>query len=1189
MAVREQPAPAAALPTDAPALLAGLVTVAAWSSAFVGIRSAGHSLSPGSIALGRLLVCSVLLGVVAIWRREPLPARRDLLTIAAFGVLWLGVYSVSLNAAERRVDAGTAAMLVNLGPILIALLAGLVLHEGFPRALFAGMAVAFGGCALIGAGSAGSGSRAGLGIALCLVAACAYAVAVVVQKTVLARVSPFEAWLGCTAATIACLAFAPTPGGRCGGREHERAALDGLPRRGTDGARVRDVGVRARPDERRPDGVADLSRPAGRDPARLAAPRRTAGVAGDRRRRRLPRRRRDRPAPLAPVAETEVVAHPEDAGEPPHGGLCSGDLNRKLERPAQLHVPVVHRNGDGAGRDLRLRLERARDRALQLLVASAIALGRYDRQLVSDEWDPGGTERSLCRRPLLTERLDDPAQDDDAVVDPHSYPGCVEPGIPIELRVHQADECGLRARHRATVSSAPSRPHRGPFGSRAQRSGKPAGQPNAVGATADSRGAALAHTGAMSADTVSVLEGNTFVVSGRNGDVDGSPAEPHGLFHRDTRFISRLLLTVGGQTLQPLSTDDLQYFDAQFFLVPGTGSAYTDATLSVQRRRLVGDGGFDEELTVMNHAQDPVQVEIRIEVDADFADLFEVKDAKLAKKGEVYRRIETDKLVLGYRRESYVRETWIRPHGAGAEIDESGVTFRPEIAVHGSWRGRIEVVAAVDGTAAGHAHAKYQPGDDARPAGGPPGRQPTLQELLAFAPRLETNWHPLRLTYLRSIVDVAALRFYPFEGSDEAVPAAGLPWFQTLFGRDSVITSFQALPFVPQLAAATLRVLGGLQGTKVDDFRDEEPGKIPHELRFGELTVFKERPHSPYYGSADATPLFLILLDEYERWTADSDLVRELEPAARAALGWIDDFGDRDGDGYVEYERRNTETGLENQCWKDSWNSIMWPDGTLATLPRATCEIQGYVYDAKRRIARLAREVWGDVPLSVELDAQADKLKSQFNHDFWLDGQGYYALALDGEKRPVDTLTSNIGQLLWSGIAEPEMAARCVEHLLGERLNSGWGVRTMAEGEGGYNPIGYHLGTVWPHDNSLIAAGLRRYGYDEGAARLAKSILEAAEYFLGRLPETFAGYARSQTHFPVEYPTACSPQAWSTGTPLLLLRVLLGLEPGGDGVKVDPVLPAGVKQLALYGVNCPSGRADAVADEAPVAAVPDHG
>jgi glycogen debranching enzyme len=323
--------------------------------------------------------------------------------------------------------------------------------------------------------------------------------------------------------------------------------------------------------------------------------------------------------------------------------------------------------------------------------------------------------------------------------------------------------------------------------------------------------------------------------------------------------------------------------------------------------------------------------------------------------------------------------------------------------------------------------------------------------------------------------------------------------------------------------------------------------------------------------------LFLILLDEYERFTGDTERVRRLEPNARAALAWIDEDGDRDGDGYVEYERRNTETGLENQCWKDSWNSILVADGTLAKAPRATCELQGYAYDARRRSARLAREVWQDDELAAKLDRQADELRRSFNRDFWLDDRAYYALALDGDKKPVDALTSNIGHLLWSGIVDEDRADSVVAHLLGPRLFSGWGVRTMAEGDGGYNPIGYHQGTVWPHDNSLIAAGLRRYGYDKEAAIISFAILEAAQYFLGRLPETFAGYPRSLTDYPVEYPTACSPQAWATATPLLLLRVLLGIEAGDSAIEQNPVLPDRIEELALRGLPGPAGSYDAVA------------
>jgi glycogen debranching enzyme len=455
------------------------------------------------------------------------------------------------------------------------------------------------------------------------------------------------------------------------------------------------------------------------------------------------------------------------------------------------------------------------------------------------------------------------------------------------------------------------------------------------------------------------------------------------------------------------------------------------------------------------------------------------------------------------------------------------------------------------------------------------GMATDLEEWLSVAPRLSCQWSWLERIYKRSLVDLAALRFYQHMIPGKSLPAAGLPWFMTIFGRDSLITSLQALPFTPELAETTLLTLAVWQGETIDDFRDEEPGKIIHELRYGEMTAFEERPQSPYYGTADATPLFLILLDEYERWTGNSQLVCMLEMEARDALTWIDTYGDRDGDGYIEYDRRNKQTGLENQCWKDSWNSMLFADGSLSRLPRATCEIQGYVYDAKLRSARLARQFWNDPALAERLEQDAAALKRRFNQDFWIPDRNFFALALDGDGRKVDSLTSNIGHLLWSGIVEDDKVQACVDHLMGDRLFSGWGVRTMAEGEGGYNPIGYHVGTVWPHDNSIIAWGLRRCGYREKAAQVAAGILEAATFFKGRLPEAFAGYRRDLTGFPVEYPTACSPQAWATGTPLLLLRTMLGLEPIGDHLLVDPAVPRTVGHLEVLDIPGRWGRADA--------------
>jgi glycogen debranching enzyme len=673
----------------------------------------------------------------------------------------------------------------------------------------------------------------------------------------------------------------------------------------------------------------------------------------------------------------------------------------------------------------------------------------------------------------------------------------------------------------------------------------------------------------MSDGLVSALDGNTFVVSDERGDIEASLTDPTGLFSFDTRFLSKWVLTIDGQRLNALSTDDLQYFETRFFLVPGTGTVYVDAKLSVIRERAVGDG-FHEELTILNHDSKPVDLTVRVEAASDFADLFEVKDA-LAKKGSYSAEVKRGRLLLRYERETFVRATAISA-SARAKVDEAGLTFRARIAPNESWTTDLDVVtAATAGTKP--VRPKYGRGERrARPS-----MEHSLERWLAEAPRVESDWEPLKATYRRSLVDLAALRFSPPVAGGQSLPAAGLPWFMTMFGRDSIFTSLQALPFTPSLAATTLRALGGWQGSRVDDFRDEDPGRILHEMRYGEMTAFEERPHSPYYGCADATPLYVVLLDEYERWTGDRRLVRDLERVARAALAWIDDYADLLGNGYVWYRRRNEETGLENQCWKDSWDSISYRDGRLPGFPRATAELQGYAYDAKLRGARLARAVWKDPALANRLEKDAADLKRRFNRDYWVEDGEYFALALDTEGKQVDTLASNNGHLLWSGIVDKSKAKAVARHLLGPRLFSGWGVRTLAEGEGRYNPIGYHVGTVWPFDNSFIAWGLRRYGFKNEAAQIASGILAAAEFFDGRLPEAFGGYERSVTRFPVQYPTACSPQAWSTGAPLLLLRTMLGLEPIGDHLIVDPALPSGIGHLELLDIPGRWGRVDAFA------------
>jgi glycogen debranching enzyme len=654
---------------------------------------------------------------------------------------------------------------------------------------------------------------------------------------------------------------------------------------------------------------------------------------------------------------------------------------------------------------------------------------------------------------------------------------------------------------------------------------------------------------------VTILDGNTFVVSDASGDIDASPNEPSGLFAYDTRFLSTWLLTINGERLHPLSVDDVQYYEARFFIVPGEAQVYVDAKLSVVRQRAMRNG-FDEELTILNHAEEPVELTIRMDAASDFADIFDVKDA-LEKKGKGYTRVEDDRLILGYGRKNFRRETTItadRP----ARFDDHGLTLTGRVEANGRWSIRLRVAASILRPSEGDVLPRWRRGHDTL--------ERDMNALLDNKPVLECDWQPLKDTYRRTLADLAALRFSPEAAKLHTLPAAGLPWFMTIFGRDGILTSLQALPFDPDLAATTLQVLADWQGMRRNDLREEEPGRILHEVRYGESTALRERHHSPYYGTVDATQLFVVLLDEYERWTGDADLVGKVEYEARAALNWIDEYADLMGNGYVSYRRRNQETGLENQCWKDSWDSISYHDGRIPSLPRATCESQGYAHDAKVRGARLARQFWHDPAYADRLEREAADLKDRFNRDYWIADRGYYALALDADGSQVDALSSNIGHLLWSGIVDDDKAEFVVDHLMGPKMFSGWGIRTLGEDEARYNPIGYHVGTVWPFDNSFIAWGLRRYDYRNEAGRIAAGILDAAQFFNGRLPEAFAGYERSLTRFPVQYPTACSPQAWSTGAPLLFLRTMLGLEPTGNDLVANPALPKGITHIELLNI-----------------------
>ncbi|MGY0007937.1 amylo-alpha-1,6-glucosidase [Micromonospora sp. I033] len=674
----------------------------------------------------------------------------------------------------------------------------------------------------------------------------------------------------------------------------------------------------------------------------------------------------------------------------------------------------------------------------------------------------------------------------------------------------------------------------------------------------------------MNPNLVRVLDGNVFVLSEDNGDFEATVANPVGFFDFDTRFLSVWRLTLDGDRLNPLSIAERDHLQLRFFLVPGAPTHYVDAKSSVIRERAITGGAFEERLTVLNHHHVPVEYTVRLDVGSDFAPILGVATERTP-PGRLYQRLEERGLRLGYQRERFHRETVVTS-SEPVRVDERGLTWTVPLAPKQAWTTTLRVRSLVlrpDGL-------DVRERLERRPRASAGERQQDLTGWLSRTPQLTCDWEALTDAYRRSLVDLAALRYSPLTLPDQVMPAAGLPWAATITGRDSILTSFMALPVAPELASATVRMLGIDQGAVLDDFRDEEPGKILREFRYGEMVAFEERPQSPYYGTADATPLYVILLDEYERWTGDVGLVREYEDEARAALRWIDEYGDLLGDGYVRYLRRNERTGVANQGWKDSPEAICYADGRLPDPPLATCELQGYAYDAKLRGARMARRFWGDPVYADRLEREAEALRERFDRDFWIADRGWYALALDGDGRQVDALASNMGHLLWSGIVPAERAARVTGHLLGPRLFSGWGIRSLATEQERYNPLGYHVGAVWPFDNAVIAWGLRRYGFAEEAGRVAEAIVDASRYFHGQLPEAFAGYPRELTEYPVRLPTANSPQAMATAAPFLLLRALLGLEAAGEHLLMAPRVPTRFGRVELLDVPGRWGRRDVI-------------
>jgi glycogen debranching enzyme len=660
---------------------------------------------------------------------------------------------------------------------------------------------------------------------------------------------------------------------------------------------------------------------------------------------------------------------------------------------------------------------------------------------------------------------------------------------------------------------------------------------------------------------ITLVEGPAFSISLPSGDMQ--PGFPHGLFFRDTRFLSELLLRVNGQWPEPLAATTLDPFSAAFVLRDHPRAGLADSALMVFRNRYVGRG-MREDVTVRNYGLEPAFCSLEFSVAADFADLFEVKEGRVEKVGDLSVHVGGRRITWSYRRGHFSRGAHL-DFSEPPKLSQTHAVYEVIVPAGGEWSTCLQLTPVVDDEEITPRYLCGRPVERATPVA-------RLEAWRRNRPEMESDHDAFTALLDRSTEDLAALRLFDPEFPERTVVAAGAPWFMTLFGRDSLLTSWMSMMVDPDLALGTLQTLARYQGTEVNPLTEEEPGRILHEVRFGESAELSLGGGRIYYGSVDATPLFVMLLGELGRWGNRREEVDALMPAADRALAWIDEFGDRDGDGYVEYLRTN-DRGLENQGWKDSHDSTRFADARLAEPPVALCEVQGYVYAALTARSHFATEA-GDEQYAARLHARAADLKARFNRDFWLEDRGWLAMGLDRDKRPLDALTSNMGHCLWTGILDEDKAAIVGAHLVSDAMFSGWGIRTLATSMTGFNPISYHNGSVWPHDNAICAAGLMRYGLVKEAHQVMEGIVHAAGFFGNRLPELFAGLPREQFSFPVSYPTSCSPQAWAAATPLLFLRSMLRFDPDVRNARVHlaPALPEWIGRLTLRRVPLMGGH-----------------
>jgi len=666
-------------------------------------------------------------------------------------------------------------------------------------------------------------------------------------------------------------------------------------------------------------------------------------------------------------------------------------------------------------------------------------------------------------------------------------------------------------------------------------------------------------------------EGEIFCYSDATGNMVPASGMGMGLYYRDTRFLSGLVLTLSDEAPVLLSSSAerayMSYMDTtNSDIWDGAHLVVAQQTLSLRRIRAI-HGRMYERVRVKNYSDTCVRVRVQMSFAADFADIFEVRGLRRKRRGAfAVPRLEPTLVRFAYRGEDEVyRETRINfddPPDAMEEID-SWVRVTYEVALE---PGQTRMLGLAVQPRVGQDPLSHKPFDVAVHE-----LRRSYEDWERSCTDLYTDNELFNTMLHRGLRDLRALETTTPHGP---VLAAGIPWYVAVFGRDSLLASHQILAVNPDCAKDTLRVLAAYQGRQLDPWRDEEPGKILHEIRLGELAGAFYVPHSPYFGSVDSTPLFLMLLGTLYKWTGDLDFCREMLPAVEGCLSWIRDYGDMDGDGFVEYLRRSPR-GLANQGWKDSGTAICHPDGTPARGPIALAEVQGYVYMAKFRIADIF-DALGDQARAGSLRAEAERLKKDFNEAFWNPEEGYFAMALDGDKRQVTTVASNPGHGFYCDIIAPEHAELTARRLLQPDMFSGWGVRTMAKSAAAYNPMSYHNGSVWPHDNAIIAAGLKRYGFHKATNRIATALFDTARLFeYQRLPELFCGFTRRSPNRPVAYPVACSPQAWAAGTPFLLLQAMLGLSaraPENLLTVNKPVLPSWLNTVEVRNLRVGRSR-----------------